>query len=499
MLRCIQVTTQVFLRDPVPEDFLRFSTYTSRVKTFFWESDMPSLPCFLISPDVWTTLLNIGPKPLLPNARIVHHQEAEYVNLEERDYTRGPFYPAELLLGPRLEEVHIDYGGWPSDQQRPTELTRAICRFAPRVTNLHVFAEVRGISTRISEYRKTAFLSCPDIGKLQDLVEFDAYSVNVMPAALTALGALPRLQEMLLRVQSTAYDWDMLPHSRRGCFFPALTKLKLYETAGEWCTAFIHAVTSTSIWKLELDYLHEGGVMDPTLVEALCTSIGTHSSAGTLEVLILRTGGVLQREEQPVVYQSQQVAPLLSLPALRHLSVDGNCQTIADDAFLDAMTRAWPNLESLHFRWPHQSQPALREPGDENYPKATLFGLLLFARHLQALGSLELAIDMREVPNLGQAFPPVSLRGSGASTLEEFWVSGSVLGPNLDLPALVSFFSAVFPSLRYFRHSDMILYGLMEMHKHFVAIRRQERKWALENVSVFEREDSNPGAETEEL
>ncbi|OJT02409.1 hypothetical protein TRAPUB_7062 [Trametes pubescens] len=174
------------------------------------------------------------------------------------------------------------------------------------------------------------------------------------------------------------------------------------------------------------------------------------------------------------IYTSQNVAPLLTLSALRQLFVSSLFQVILDDAMLDEMSRAWPNIEDLRFNWHYCYRPHIRRPNGANYPKATLGGLLPLAQHCPHLTSLALAVDMHPTPDLDGQRPPVALCADYAPPLDMFDFTGSAFETG-NAAAVAAFFSLVFPQIRGWSSGDTEWPEMCSLYRTFVDIRWQER------------------------
>lgn len=422
--------------------------------------------------DLWTSLFRHGPQPLLPKLRTLHHEETlESMVRTPREIGQGPIYFSELLYGPELREIEIDWGGWPCDKNRPTELVRAMSDVSPLVKCLILSSSMK-LDLYAREWFKPGLLSCPEIGKLRQLVKFSSSSVCVGPAALVGLASIPTLQKLWLCVNAEEYDWDALPLGRHGDFFPAIAELALDEASFEWCTAFLHIVTSPSLQRLDISN-YQGEQAPSILFQALCVSLGEHPSRGAVRSLSITTGRAQDRALTEI-YTSQNVAPLLTLSALRHLFVSGSFQVILEDAMLDEMARAWPNIEDLRFSWEWNCYPYIRRPDGVNYPKVTLGGLLTLAQHCPHLTSLTLAVDMHSVPDLDGQRPPVALCADHAPPLNDLDFTGSAF-ESADAAAVSAFFSLVFPQIRRWNAGGTEWPTMCGLYQTFVDIRWQER------------------------
>lgn len=495
----------MFHREPVPEDFRRFTTYASRVRELNTEGGNTELSHKHDIPfDVWSKLMHYGPQPLLPNLRSLHHSEIHRYNCcEPRLAGRGPVYRSEFLFGPRLKEVFIEFGDWPCDEQRPTEVAESLSYRSPLVESLKIEHSTISFRHPFHDSAMPARLSGSAIAAFLHLVKFESYWAYVSPAALLALGSLPKLQELLVHVDLTEYDWEALPHGRQYGLFSALKDLTIYKAPSEWCAAFMDIVSSSSLWRVHIKDCDSGHhPLPPLQLEAFFASLGRHPSSHTIQELDVTTcgwGGML-----PPIYGSQHIAPLLSLSALQKLSIFGHCLVIVDDALLESITWAWPNLQSLYFCWPNFGMiigiPDPR-PGELGFPQATLAGVLFLARYCPHLTSLDLAMDLRNIPCLDDHRPPVFLWPTHPPPLKTLCLPGLSLRED-DEPALAMLLSVVFPRLKSFkmdwREAGSSL-RVMRMHEQFTRIRWQERRWMISNGRRFrEPEPDQPWKEGNE-
>ncbi|KAL1948656.1 hypothetical protein VTO73DRAFT_10462 [Trametes versicolor] len=473
----------IFRREPAAEDFSRFSIYASRVKklgpglnvSFFKSCDIPF--------DVWARLVLYGPQPLLPNLRSLSHTEVHLHNLDHPDIAgRGPLYRSEPLFGPRLKEVRVTYGVWPSDDRRPTEVIRSLSYLSTLVESITM---CRYDFRHRAEQPSGARLDGLAIGSLLHLVKFDSSDVRIASASLLALGSLPKLQELVICVDPTEYHWEFLPHGKPGSLFPVLRELVLCDIPFEWCVAFMPTIVSSSLWRVYFAD-DESLTIPGILLEALCASIAHHPSSHNIREVGINACR-WHRVRMPQVYQPQDISPLLSLPALQDLSIRGYCIIAPDDALLSAITWAWPDLRSLSFSWPclgglSSSETRDPLPGELGYPKATLAGVLLLARYCPYLTSLELPVDIRHIPLLDERRPPITLCPSWEPPLKSLDVSGSTFLADANVSALAMFLSVVFPRLSTFkmnRGDSGTPAEVLRWHRRFLDIRWQERGWML--------------------
>lgn len=454
---------------------MRFSAYSIRVMEIAFNAAQP-LSWDIgrkIPTDVWDVLLRSAPKPLLPNLRLLAHQERPITD-EELVPGREFFHPADLLFGPNLRVVQLT-SLW-IHPRRPTKVIQALSRATQLVESLRLEA-------RIGPPSNYASLSCPELRGFVRLVYFGGYSINVGPEALTALGSLPSLQEMLLHVEPADYTWDALQHERHASFFPALTKLTLYNIAFEWCAAFLLTVSSAALQQLHIR-VHDPHCVTPdgAVFEALCTAIGSLPSGSSLHDLDIRSPRTAEVVLLPA-YHARHIAPLVGLKgALRRLYVRGPCQIDVDDATLEAMARAWPNIQEIMLPWvdhPDHIDDTTHDEGFENsepppyMPRATLAGLDALVRRCPQLTHLALAFDMRFVPELGERLNPVRAPEQ-VSALKQLSAEGSVLEDPIGVAA---FLALMCPRLRKVGGEE----GWQDVTWYYLAfcrIREEEKKWA---------------------
>lgn len=471
--------------------------YAGRVKTLKAEdwADAQLFSNHEIPFDILVKLLHHGPQPLLPNLRLLTYSEIYWLNKNEPVVSgRGPLYRSEPLFGPRLKEVDIDFGDWPSDELRPTEVVWSLSYRSPLVESITI--SQHGICYHKHDLSRSARLVGPAIGTLVHLVKFDSRMVFTSPPALWALGSLPKLQELAVYVDPTEYHWDALPHGRCSNPFPALKGLSLVSVPLEWSVAFMGIVSSPSLRTVDIKFQDSNtAVVHGMLLEAFCTSIANHPSGDSVQEISFNLDVWGDSRKTTQVYLSQHISPLLSLPALQKLSVHGSSVVVVNDAFLDAVTWSWPNLRSLQIYWPTSNIGRTGiGPGELGYPEATLAGVLLLVRYCPRLISLNFPVDMRSVPSLNRHRPPVTLWPSYESPLETFCPTGSSFRAD-DAAALAMFLSVIFPHLKSFGfpwQDDDNCAKVMGLHRQCLMIRWQERRWMFANGRRFREPEPDP-------
>ncbi|KAL1948880.1 hypothetical protein VTO73DRAFT_10686 [Trametes versicolor] len=273
--------------------------------------------------------------------------------------------------------------------------------------------------------------------------------------------------------------------------FPALLELTLHNIDFEWSTAFLNMLSPRFLQALSIRCQPGHPLPPPIALHALCLSIAGLPSAKAITEIYIIIGGMIGDDSARIsdtyeIYWSEDIAPLFTLTELRGLTVTGQCVVVADDSALATMSQNWSQLVILVLDWAwnmHVPLQRYRSPEDEDFPRATAWGLLQLARGCPRLFKLTLAVDLRLGPlhnlnaNLERTLiPPVPLYGEAVSGLVEFNSKGSLLG---DMLAIASFLSLVFPGLRTFRNPshDLECLEMERVHKRLVRVRAQEREF----------------------
>lgn len=513
---------QVLLRTPVEQDFERFLNYSRRVREispyhsysqdllsgdFIQAESRYSLGCHCHIPSsVWDILSAFGPKPLLPNLQSILHREwLPYTHMYPRTV---PLQPADLLFGPKLKIATIDCLDSSIYPERATEVVRAMSSVVSSLEHLSIKAEPEPYSSMTT----TGSLYGPEVLLLSRLTKFVGRSVRVAPDALVALGQLPSLEVMFLHVDPVAYAWDSLPRDRCTYLFPALQQLTLHEIDFVWCTTFLRTLSSTSLRTLSFRSEHYP-LPPPMVFEALCVAITKLPSADSiidLFFIISITRGDLDHNlsnREYEIYWSEDIAPLLTLPAVQRLVFKGRCTTLLDDRALETMAQNWPDLVELVLTWAWNAPPRpddARLPEDDDFPYVTSWGLLYLAQHCPRLTKLALAVDLRFEPpprnvavDYGLApIPPVHLSGDAVPALASFDATGSLLG---DRVGVASFLSLLFPRLSELTDNHVAAQGWVEvknLHSGLVRVRSQERTWAQRHGWRLREPDLSIGPQT---
>ncbi|EIW59340.1 uncharacterized protein TRAVEDRAFT_46645 [Trametes versicolor FP-101664 SS1] len=497
----------MFLRAPARQDFARFSMYSRRVKKLGdWSPRDPvngespsndklrylTTSSHHIPSLVWDFLFAFGPKPLLPGLQFLSHEEMTM--RPDINYRKTPIHFADLLFGPTLKKVDISYIGPCRCPERANDLARILSAVAPALESLKIKAIPTSHTCRIGD----SLHWNPQDRLFQGLKNFNVRDVAVAPDTLMALGKLPCLESLLLHVESADYRcWDSLPHERSAGLFPALRKVAFYHIDVEWCTAFLHILSSPSLQKV---CVRCGSDQLPpsSLLEVFCSAVSQLPSARSIVDLFITVGATTppkgKRAMDREMYSSSTFAPLHALSALERLRVKGQCITILHDLTLDIMSHSWPNIVELVFEWDRNARPRphdVRWPDeDDDFPYPTSLGLLYFARRSTHPTKLAVAVDWTYpsihayVPRELHSTPLVHLSGPAVCPLREFDTSGSVLYDDYDVAV---FLSLAFPQLSEisdcFEAEDWA--DIKTLYSWFVRVRAQERACAGRNGRQF--------------
>ncbi|KAI0641478.1 hypothetical protein C8Q79DRAFT_929967 [Trametes meyenii] len=152
-----------FLRTPVSGDFVRFTTYSRRVKAVCpynqdWTvAKRPHSLHYDIPTEVWNSLQRYGSSPLLPNL--------SFLDYDERNLRSGKTLsaPVELLFGPTLKNVKLNLVPSSYSTDRPATIVKALMSISPCVEEV-AFDESSGL--------RSTSIFCPDVRGLSHLTSF---------------------------------------------------------------------------------------------------------------------------------------------------------------------------------------------------------------------------------------------------------------------------------------------------------------------------------------
>lgn len=362
------------------------------------------------------------PRPFLPKICALRHFEGEFSG-GDRD---SVVLPASLHFSHSLKKMSLALALHP-DPDHLRDLVKSLSLLAPRIEELSLRrggTPDRGYADFASQYYRptlrgveTCALSC--------LTSFTTGRMFVAYDALLGLGGLPHLRKLHIEPSIDSDDWapPAVQGPRRNTLFVALEELVLTGKEGnhQGCIDFVGMITPTSLNTVTLDLRWPKDGTAEALFAALCAALGGLPCHGTIKTINITLG--FRDDIDGNIYHSPCFTPLLELHALQSLSIEGGAKVVVDDAMLEAMSGAWPDIRTLQFFWPpsprldwwdqeHQDR-AYTPPGTDvpDRPRATLAGLVPLALRCRHLERLKVAIDMRVVPTFdGQSRPPVFIK-----------------------------------------------------------------------------------------
>ncbi|OJT08210.1 hypothetical protein TRAPUB_882 [Trametes pubescens] len=483
MMRHLDIPQEelVFSREPTPDDFTRWTKYSSRVRRVhdLASFNVMRMDLEFLSPSVYDMLQAHCPQPFLPNLRSLSCREGEFgigdaVVLPVCFYFARPLKAVTLALATHPDPDHLQ------------DIIRRLSLVAPHVETLKL---TKG---------RLSCLQGIDIAQLSQLTSFIGQEVLIASDAILALGRLPHLQKVHVQPRAEPGDWDELPRERRDGFFAALQELDLVarNDTHKYCITLLKTIAPTSLYSVMLDlrWPHRNNLAE-ALLTGFTAALGAMPCPSTLHHITICVGTSDWSDGN--IYRSPCFAPLLALPALRSLQVLGSPKVIVDDPTLDAMARAWTALHMLNFEWPpanlnlgwYSENMTYRAPrtDDADCPCAMLAGLVPLVRRCAGLRVLAVALDMRVAPPRfdGLRRPPVSV--DGACRVRQLRTGGCVVGD--DTLAVASFLALVLPGLRDIEYTppSWDWERLEKVYGKLVVVRAQERDWARWNGRASKR------------
>ncbi|KAI0367381.1 hypothetical protein BV20DRAFT_560788 [Pilatotrama ljubarskyi] len=489
----------MLLRDPVPRDFERLAVYSPRIKwlnqgPFYAPVEDPWV-AHRITAEVWRMLLQHGPRPLLPNLKCLSHSEdgERHPTLRIRWLQPGgppTILPTDLLLGPRLKEVSVAQMRVDLDPKRIDGVVKSVVKFSPHVESLAMSLALTGCEGG------RPLLEGLEICALISLTELDIPDVELSYPSLLAVASLPSLRTLACGLDLDLEwwdDYDSFQHGgSAGPLFPRLKSLELQKgrrSSYASIAAFLKLVSSSSLTSLRLSGYDDLAPPTPCRLRSLCKSIVEHPSRRSLRELHI-TFGWRGSQSSPEFYFPEDIAPLLQLSALRTVEIAGRCRVMVDDAFLEDVASAWPDIEVLGLCW---QSPNPIDANDSSYeppplatldcPKITFRGLVHFVRRCPKLTELDLAVDMRAIPECDAAMK------AGAPSVAHLGLYGSVV---TDPMRVASALSLIFPALKqiYAVSPSDVWDRVRKDHKWMARIRAQERRWTQKDGRCLREPDS---------
>ncbi|KAI0659758.1 hypothetical protein C8Q70DRAFT_93460 [Cubamyces menziesii] len=268
------------------------AVYSLRIKTIWYQNGSVYKlrhEDYKIAPCIWDM-----PR-IADNLCLENHPNFHNDNLDNLDFSLGicssPFSANEVILG--------------------------ITRFAPRVKELYWFGDTIFAPWQVKG---------PDIRTLSSLSKLHALNVRVAPDALWAVGTLPHLRQLEVRLdffETEWNEWDAFPHGRAAGLFPTLTQLKVKAAGPLGTIALMETITSSSLAQLAISITQQ--IAPELLLGVLCSSLSSSPFQQALRslILVVDTGGLFPFEPND---------PYPTTPKCCSLScVYHNCKRCASD------------------------------------------------------------------------------------------------------------------------------------------------------------------------
>ena len=356
------------------------------------------------------------------------------------------------------------------------------------------------------------------IGRWNYLSSLQALTTPLKASALKHLASLPSLRLLKANIHlPTAVLDDALTSQPHTPSFPVLRELVVHTDRLETCTCVVEAIQSPF---LDDATLLANDHASTETIGSLCTALSRHT---TLRTLIFGPGmgrrghAYPQRrgfqhpaatpDVEPASLSPAVLAPLLSLHALKRITLDGTCYASLDDRAVAELAAAWPNLNCLKL-CPEAAYPFVTH--------VTLAGLAPLAA-LRCIGAIDVAlsdVDARAIDTAFKIRPPhlvQPISDSGGCPLQVLCVGRARLKRE-DTVGVSAVLSAWFPRLQRtewlinfgYTEPELRRLGFEELHEMdrlywtwravedtihgFALVREQERRWA-----VGRRRDSRQG------
>ncbi|KAJ7031026.1 hypothetical protein C8F04DRAFT_1364954 [Mycena alexandri] len=364
-----------FLRPITPSDWTRVLFYANYVKSFVQEGGEP------VTKEVYATLiLSLPTYPLFPNLRHLTWKTQDNV---------FPYF--RILVGNKLRSIVLNMHG--SD----AAIYSAIC------------------SLNHLERLKLTSLDLPSLLHLARLPNLSSLHLYTFPHDLATVSGFRT------RIENT------------GPVFGPLRELTTFSDSVRHVTWFLDAIDPDALDKIDLE------IESPIVIEdwqTLNTSLAQGSSK-TLTKVTLREMfsfdlDIPDRLEYMI--PTECIQPLLSCAHLTEVTVLAGHGIHLDDAFLQLMALAWPQLQKLDLSPRCQSAHYV--------PQVTLAGLIPLAQHCPGLVSLALVMNATVADPHSKEKPGGGITNGALTDLEV--VESPLSSPG----AVASFLSAIFPNLQ---------------------------------------------------
>ena len=422
----------------------------------------------LIPSDTLSALVRHAPHGLFTSSPSLNF----YDGLLEANQRQGPSIAA-LFLSTDMSSVMLRLGNPLRDTPVYIDqlATRSSC-----ITRLDLMIDYLDLSKMSQSEARTALSS--SLCGLVHLRELRMDGIDIMPAGLSNIGALPCLESLFLQASAGHFSDEVVGDLQQNKSFPSLTRLELdvedLGTAG----AVMKRIRSSRIKTLRVSSGVRCDILPSHSVRSLFSCIGTHPSHHVLQSLTLSCVRV-----RVACDLSDAFPPLFSLEALERLELTGWQLMILDNLTLDKMAHAWPRLTHLHLPAEPMYENSAAPKCSNTMTRATLVGLIPFAHGCPNLQSLIIPLDATISPSPDDPGPDPGVVRPERSALTYLQVGYTYPGHAVSVAGLLS---AIFPHLeRVFQlkydeeegrssgweHVDDLLW-------HFWVIRQQERHFA---------------------
>ncbi|KAG2125422.1 hypothetical protein DEU56DRAFT_962076 [Suillus clintonianus] len=329
---------------------------------------------------------------------------------------------------PGLETLLFDVP--PGVQERKVEqLFDALLAEAPGLQRLSISA--------------ARFTIPPSLVKLPKLKQLSIDGINVCLAMqnITNIQHSCRLDTLMLTLYGTSNDVDNPPSGDLPLELRTLKHLILAANNLPLCTSFLHQVTTPHLSSIHISYSTPARPTEITaFIESLSMSCQTFASLEKISM----AGDSYQRPGPDChsILPSHIFRPLLKFRRLSTVIFSDIGIYDLDDAFIDDVAVAWPNLCELEF--------ASHRPGTSN--DVTFAAMLSLASRCRSLRILHLTFDGTQLPTLPHTQDGNQELWPTQTALQELNVGHSRVSEEARVPY---FLATVFPNLDVFTWHGM--------------------------------------------
>jgi hypothetical protein len=435
----IRISTSKFLvkcisRPIKPSDWTRFLVHAPRVKRLSVRNSSPRVDIKVyqaLSVAARTTVL-------LPNVKeLIWYLSAD-------DDHIFPF--VSLFLGPGILIIHLSLKN--SGVIGPSLLPTLNSRL-PALRRLKLDYEEP--TKAIAESLSVAMCGWTQLRVLE--------TGELSKDALINLGGLPCLSRLLCTL---ARDTILAPITlSNSSWFPVLSRLSIRPKDLTSCSFLVETLSSVPIGTIIVTY---AGVHDPLGSRRLLDAMNK-CNPSTLASIELKHTFVSPSAHTPNILAIENIRPLFVFSALYSVDLIFWDEVDIDDAGMEELAKAWPQLSSFSMKIYHTI---------DRKPRVTLAGLIPLVKHCRDLLEIVITVNACEV-DVSESRPG---KGAVNTEIDTLCVGDS---PIEDPVAVAAFLSDIFPAVNTI---DNQLNQLPENSKWsqvadliptFVSIRRQER------------------------